>query len=1662
MATLAHPLNRAEVDAATGRVVRGYGLLQPRTEVTPRSANASPFSRAFSGDIGLDLYTRAVSNVYQDLFGTGIYVGKGIYDVDAFEASLAGRAPENRLLSHDLFEGMHARVGLATDIVLYEDFPPSYLAYIRRLRRWTRGDWQLLPWLLPRVPGADDRKVKSRFQAIDLWKVIDNLRRSLLPLSLLLLLAAAWLVLPGSALAWTLPALLALAVPALLGAVTPFVTGGDTTPWRRSAQSFREGALRWLLAVVFLPFEAAQLGDAIGRTVIRLVMTRRTLLEWTTAAEVARRLGSNGGRRQVWIAMGLAVAVSAGLALMIVLLEPARLLVALPLLVAWLIAPEVAFRISQPTVHELEPLTPQQLRDLHSLSRRTWLFFERYVGPEDHWLPPDHFQEAPRGVVTPYTSPTNIGMLLLSTLAAYDLGYIGFPSLVARLQYTFDTLRQLERYRGHFLNWYDTRSLEPLPPQYISTVDSGNLAASLIVLAQALAEVPQAPVLRWARWEGLAHTYSLLDDSIESLRKAGLKDAAGRIEEVVAHSQQRVFAVRDEPRAWWNVLEFVAGEGWGQIDAELMRLVDEHGRTLGADGLQRLRISIEAIRQQFVTLRRYVNLLLPWLPMLGDMPRLFEREGELSLRSLADELVAILDLNPKLADQPDVCRRAQGVLARLMHSIEGPAAVDDVEVTEAFKWCQELGSRLGAAESEGEQFLAGLRDLRSQADDFFTCMDFSFLFEPLRQVFHIGYSVTAGKLDANFYDLLASEARIASLVALAKHDVPRSHWLHLSRPITRVDGRRTLLSWSATMFEYLMPRLMMRSIPGTLLYESEAAAVEQQIRYAGSKGTPWGISESGYYAFDANQNYQYRAFGVPGLGFKRDLGEDLVIAPYASILALPYRPRAVAENLQRLTQLGALGGHGFYEALDYTRARLTLGQDYAVVQEYMAHHQGMILVAIANRLLDDRMVDRFHADPRIRSVDLLLQEKLPADAPLEPQRDDAASGAPHAPERTSEATKAAALPWNVSYTWSTPEVHYLSNGRFSTLITAGGGGFSHWKGIDLTRWRADTTLGGWGAWIYVQDRESRELWSAAYQPTGVRPESQVGHFYPHMAEFRRTDHGISVTMEVLVAPDDDAEIRRLTLVNETDRPRRLALTSYAELVMAPPGADVRHPAFNKLFIESEYLPESGALLFRRRPRSDTEEPVFLVHQFAGDATLLLPESIETDRAAFLGRGRSAAAPGALALSAGPLAGGTGAVLDPIMALQVAVDLRPGERKQFSFITAAAGARAAALETAGRVASGAAVENAFSLARGRAELELSQLGLSTVELQRIQALLTALLYPLSALRAEEPVLAANTKGQSGLWAYGISGDYPILLVRLRDEDDLGLVSDLLVGHSYWRRRLLKIDLVILVDKEVSYSQELRDELHRLLVRMQLETWLNQRGGIFILYTSQLPDADRTLILTAARAVIDPSRGALAMQIEALRRMPVDLPDFAPERSDGAGQGPVEPLLRPEGLLFDNGLGGFTPDGREYVIYLEPGQQTPAPWVNVLANPEFGCLVSESGSGYTWAVNSGENRLTPWSNDPVSDPSGEAVYLRDEETGEVWSPTPLPCGAQAPFLIRHGQGYTVFEHNSHGLAPATRSTSLRTTTRSRSSGCASRTPGRGRGASPRPSTSNGCWA
>ncbi len=1504
---LAHPLNRPQLDRDRGRIIRGYSLIQPRVEISPESGRRTRFARLFTGETAIDIYSRAVSDVYQDLFGCGIFVGKGIYDLGAFHASTQGRVPENAILSHDLFEGALGRAALATDIVLYEGFPATYSQYSKRLHRWVRGDWQLLPWLMGRVPDATGRLVRNPIRGIDRWKILDNLRRSLVAPGLVALALAGWLLLPGSPWFWTGLVLLAPAGQLFIDLASGLARG------RRKGLSYGfwsrlgDQCGRWLLFIVFMLNEALVSLHAIAVTLWRRSVSHKRLLEWVSAAHIERNVIGATSSAYYWRSMAPSVALALAMSAAIVTIRPEAISPASLLLLPWILAPEItrfieqARRSEEPDASRLDPPF------LRQLARKTWLYFETFAGPSDNWLPPDNFQGEPHEEIAHRTSPTNIGMMLMSNASAWDMGFIGRAEMSARARNVFDSLARMERHRGHFLNWYETHHLRPLEPRYVSTVDSGNLAAAFLVLAQTLRDASEDCALEPQRWAGLDDVIRLVETHAHAL--ADTQDLVERL----------------------NLL---------QRNAREMQCT---GADLRAD------------------LRNLVN---------HDLTAL-EREADQVMKSLANT-------------QPEEVRDLNIWTERLHHHLHDMLRDASGEVP----------------------FEADLDGLAREAERFAWAMDFAWLYDRERRLFFIGHNVSTAKTDTHHYDLLASEARIASFFAIAKGDAPIEHWFHLGRPVTRADSGLALVSWNGSMFEYLMPRLLMPARLETLLGESDRVAVEIQRLHGKRSNTPWGISESAYAARDPEHRFRYRAFGVPGLGLRRGLAQDSVVAPYASALALAVDPVSAQQNLKRLDEIGATGRYGMWEAIDFTPDRTHSEHAFAPVNAFMAHHQGMILCAIGNLLTGDVLVDRFMRFPRIDLVSLLLSEQVPHELPAEIERLE-----------TSEGDDGALGVERIRHEWAPPvsndpQVLLMGNGRMASSISAAGGGGLRWQDQALTRFVADPTLDAEGSWLYLRDEHSEQVWSATLQPTGVEPREERVLFRTHCAEFQRRESGIFTRLEITVGANEDIELRRLAIVNESQRKRVLRLTSYAEIVLAPPLEDERHPAFSKLFVKSERIEEPAALVFSRRPRRPEDTPPVLLQALIGPDGIVGDTLFETDRREFIGRNRSVGDP--LGASS-PLSGRSGWTLDPVAALQTKVELEPGQSTELCLVMIAAASRAAALDGLDRHATLAAIRWLFDDAEMEASRAVHRTRLDPASLPLVHALGSTLIYPGATMRSSPQCIRDNRLGQSSLWGMAISGDRPILLLKGEFEEDLSL--EFFVGaHQIWRRAGLEVDVVILKTMGSAYLEPVRDELAQLLLEIGAAEMLGRQGGFHLVFSDQVGAQLVRVLEAMAWAIIDGDAGTIADQLrQATDKLeaPSILPslDYEPERE--------RPPRRPEDLIFDNGYGGFTRDGREYVIHLEPGMHTPAPWVNVLANEHFGTLVTESGGGFSWSINSGEYRLTPWTNDPVSDRPGETLYLRDEETSDVWSVTPNPAGDDATCQIRHGAGYTEWTRACRGI-------------------------------------------
>ena len=1172
-------------------------------------------------------------------------------------------------------------------------------------------------------------------------------------------------------------------------------------------------------------------------------------------------------------------------------------------------SPVVGWWISRPLAAPAPDLSVDQRAFLRTSARRTWRFFADFVGPDDNWLPPDNFQEYPAPAIASRTSPTNIGMSLLADLAAYDFGYLTAGECLQRVGNTLASMEKLERYRGHFYNWYDTRTLQPLHPQYVSSVDSGNLAGSLLTLQAGLAELKHQPVLSANALQGLQDTLQVLAEHLPASPAPEL--------------------------------------------AKKIRLLQDTLRALTLDGPPQ---TLTAAASALDEIHRIGGELVAWLPADIDI------DGELSYWAQAFD------------------QQSRALRDELEFLVPEPQRFSAIPT-----WMELAGA--GAAGAGARMQLGTIDDLMDRCRAL-AAMDFEFLYDAACGLLTIGYDVGERRRDPTCYDLLASEARLASFLLIAQGQVPQKHWFSLGRLLTSHGGDVSLISWSGSMFEYLMPQLIMPSYPNTLLEQTCKAAVSRQIEYGRQREVPWGISESCYNATDMHQVYQYRAFGVPGLGFKRGLGDDLVIAPYASALALTVMPREACRNLQTLAEHGFLGAYGFYEAIDYTPTRVPRGKPHAIVRTFMAHHQGMSLLAFAHVLLDQPMQRRFMSDPLARATELLLQERVPKKG---------ATLHPHAAEVSAAARPPSADVGSIMRVFTEPntpipEVHLLSNGRYHVMATHAGGSYSRWRDLAVTRWREDATADGWGTFIYLRDRDSGRYWSTAHQPTLRRADHYEAIFVQARAEYRRRDQAIEAHTEISVSPEDDVEIRRVTLTNQSSRTRHIEVTSYAEVVLAPLNADLAHRSFSNLFVQTEILPERQAILCTRRPRTPGEQVPWMFHLLAAPGAVADEPSYETDRARFIGRGRTAANP--LVLDSGDrpstLSNTEGSVLDPIVAIRRTLTLSPDESATVQIISGVADTREAALALLEKYCDRHFVERAFEMAWFQSQEVLRHLNATEADAQVYGRLASSVIYGNALRRAAPGIIARNQLGQSGLWRFGISGDLPIVLLRIGDLNRIDLVKQVLQAHAYWRMKGLAADLVIVNEDFSGYRAVLQDLIMGLINAGPEAQVLDKPGGVFVRRAEELSEDERVLLQTVARIVFSDTAETLIEQVE--RRVSAERASDRLEPSQQAAAEPVYPLA-PRERIFSNGLGGFTPDGHEYVVTLEPGQTTPAPWVNVIASPHIGTVVSESGSAYTWVENAHEFRLTTWHNDPLSDSSGEALYIRDEETGAFWSPTPL---------------------------------------------------------------------
>jgi cyclic beta-1,2-glucan synthetase len=1447
--TLAHPLNRPQLDATKSRVVSGYAMLQPRIGITLMSASKSLFARTFAGNAGLDPYNSATSDAYQDFFHEGSFTGKGIYDLEAFHATTDTTFPENQILSHDLIEGCHARVGLTSDIELIDDYPARYDADARRHHRWARGDWQLLQWLLPTVPTADGRR-RNPLSLLSRWKIIDNLRRSLTAAALIAFIVAGWFILPGSPLLWTLAALAVAAFPLFtqLPALIPGHVFLLSPPqWFAATKRMIASALlQNFLTVAFLPHKAYYSLDAVVRSLHRTYVSRRKLLEWETAAAAEQRLVSRKWSFVVEMWFGPALAIGTFTAAAFGALPAAAFVPSLALSTVWLLSPLVAAWVSRPTKSTLVAPTSADKQYLREIAHRTWKYFETVVGPEDNFLPPDNISEHPvlgvdglkqgalKNVTTKVAhrlSPTNEGLYLLSALAACDLGFIGPSELADRAETNLASWEKLTQFRGHHFNWYDTRTLKPLEPRYVSTVDSGNLVACFYTLARGFEEFAARPLGRPAQ-DRFTNETALTTEAARFLPWCELlKDT---------ETDPATITARDIVRCC---------DAWADL---ALKLGGEH------------------------TLRTVANLT----------------------SHAADDFTS---LGYELAE---------------MH-------LPEAEAIAAMAWLRKLDEAVAMASANAQQLLSRFAALAERVTHLADEVDFSFLYDPNRKLFHIGFNFETETLDRGHYDLLASECRLTSLVTVARGEVDHRHWFNLGRGFTRAKGKQVLLSWSGSLFEHFMPTLFTKTYTNSLIESSLRAATEAQIAYCREQGVPWGISESSFAVVNSSNDYSYQGFGIPSLGLKRGLASDLVVSPYSTIMTLGLdAPRAVA-NMQDLEQEGALGALGYYDAVDYTPDRLavdgqTVDEDALeasvdgttadepkpvaeivksrlarshqlrgqIVPCYMSHHQGMSLLAIANCLADDCMQRRFHSHPSIRASEMLLQERDPIGARLAgPPVSLSADAERHAVRIPVIQTRADLVCRRITAAdTSTTHAHWISNGRYTTVVNNADGGYSTCGDRDVTRRRSGAADDHGGQTIYLRDKNTDEVWSTAFRPTRKKADEYEVTYSIDKATFRRRDGEIETELQVTVAPEHDVELRLLTLTNYGLHTAEIEITSFVEL--ADDYAAERFESGRFLNrraslpgtspIEMEILAERSGIVGGATKRGSSRSPC-LFHTLAksivrrdGERSELVAARMEfeTDRSRFMGRDGAMHSPAAMQPGA-RLSGRSEPVYDPIFSIRETLTIAPGETVSVAYVTGSAASRDEALRLMVDFGDLRIVRRAFELAWVHSCAELRRLRM-TAAAAHLQQRIAPFVLPQEAA----PVVAEpqeQAKRFELLRRCGIHGERRLMLVRVTQPEHLSLVRELLSARRYWRSLGLSVDLAILHGAASLGTASPADAGLSAALALTVRSFdgpaAESGAGVFLIDGVQLTDGELTMLEASVTAVFDGERGDMAKHLEA---------------------------------------------------------------------------------------------------------------------------------------------------------------------------------------------------
>lgn len=1379
---MAHILNVPEIDNNKNKIISGHAIMQPRVGIDLMSSRKSKFVEIFAGMGGIDSYTNAISDIYQDNFDEGIFTGKGIYDLKTFSTILKNQIPENTVLSHDLLEGNYLRCGLVSDVLLLDGYPSSFNAFINRLYRWIRGDWQIISWIK-----------NPKMNLLSKFKIIDNLRRSLLEITafiniiFLLLLNTFIDAKISSAL---IVSILSIIIPTVLDYINYIVFKQEGMKKQKSFSNSISGLqasfFRGIIEFLVLPYKAYISLTAIIKTIYRMKVSHKYLLEWTTSEQAEKQ--AKNEMKNYYFSMIINVIIG----ILIIVFGILYIPLAIILGISWIVAPVICWYISKEkhTEEAIKTLNEDEKEYLKRIGKDTWEYFNKYINEENNYLPPDNYQGDRKEKTVARTSSTNIALGLLAIVSAYDLKYIDLENAIIRLENMLTVISKLTKWNGHLYNWYNTDTLEPLVPSYISTVDSGNFIGFLYTVKQFLEE-------------------------------------------------KKITQYKD-------------------------------------------RIQI----------------------LIDEIDRIIEKT------------------------------------------------------------------------------------------------DFSVLYDEEKMLLSIGFNIEDNKLSDTYYDLLASEARQASFVAIAKRDIPEKHWNSLSRTLTGSNNYKGLISWSGTAFEYLMPHINIAKYEGSLIDESCRFMIRSQQEYTKKLGIPWGISESAFNLKDLNNNYQYKAFGIPWLGLKRGLADEMVVSAYGSILAINDYPKEVVSNLKRLEAEDMLGEFGFYESIDYTPERLNKSSKSVPVKTYMAHHQGLILLSINNLFNNNVLQKRFMRNPEIKAIDILLQERMPENMLITKEKKEKIdkikySGYDSYEENVYTKINENLVPANV-----------IANENYSVVINAKGEGYSTYKDIAINRFKETNDKKG-GIYFYIKNIRTKKIWKANVDGFSNKPDKYSISFSPDRNKLIRTDENIETTQDIIVAQDTGTEIRKITLENNSNIDETVEISSIFEPILSTREQDYSHRAFNNFGLRYEFLEDKQTILINRIKRENEKELYVGVCFYTDDDNTVGELEYEIN-----GNIVDKYVENSI-----PFSKKITRQTEPVIAFRRTIKVPQNEKVSLNYIITASENREEVLENLEYYLNEENIKREYELSKARAEEEAKYLRVTSENLKYYQRMLPYIIFHNPMKRLYVNKISKNKHSQEELWKYGISGDLPIVLVRIKNIDNISVVGEMLKAYEYYKTKNIKFDLIILDEEKNSYEKYLRDAIFKEIANHQLSYLLNK--GIFLIEDKE----DLDLFLLRANFIIDSNRGSIRNVLNELEEDYLySVKDIAQEKKENIVKPNFENInnyFNVQNLKYYNQYGGFSEDGSEYRIKQNIENPIPAIWSHVMSNEKFGTLVTNNMGGFTWSKNSRLNRITAWSNNSIDDEPSEIIYIKDKDLMESWSVGKLPKPDDNEYSVIYGFGYAKYYHSSCGI-------------------------------------------